>query len=54
MSTTLAILVPAVGWALLHFLRAVEQDFAPVLEKKNALVSLRQIIRELEATQIAA
>lgn len=39
------------AWALLHFLRAVEQDFEPVLEKKNALVSLRQIIRELEATQ---
>lgn len=39
------------AWALIHFLRAVEQDFAPVLEKKNALVSLRQIIRELEATQ---
>lgn len=39
------------AWALLHFLRAVEQDFAPVLEDKNALVSLRQIIRELEATQ---
>ena len=39
------------AWALVHFLRAVEQDFAPVLEKKNALVSLRQIIRELEATQ---
>ncbi len=39
------------AWALIHFLRAVEQDFAPVLEKKNALVSLRQIIRELESTQ---
>ncbi len=38
-------------WALLHYLRAVEQDFARVLEKKNAVVSLRQIIRELEATQ---
>ncbi|MGK0673552.1 MAG: DUF2333 family protein [Halothiobacillaceae bacterium] len=38
-------------WALLHFLRAAEVDFAPVLEKKNALVSLRQIIRELEASQ---
>jgi hypothetical protein len=36
---------------LVHFLRAVEQDFAPVLENKNALVSLRQIIRELESTQ---
>jgi hypothetical protein len=39
------------AWALLHFLKAVEVDFADVLEKKNALVSLQQIIRELEATQ---
>lgn len=39
------------SWALLHFLKAVETDFADVLEKKNASVSLRQIIRELEATQ---
>ncbi|UAA39348.1 DUF2333 family protein [Paraneptunicella aestuarii] len=38
-------------WALLHFFKAVEVDFADVLEKKNALVSLQQIIRELEATQ---
>ncbi len=38
-------------WALLHFLKAVEVDFAQTLEKKNATVSLRQIIRELEATQ---
>ncbi|MBQ4832935.1 DUF2333 family protein [Pseudoalteromonas sp. MMG010] len=38
-------------WALLHFLQAVEYDFADVLEKKNARVSLQQIIRELEATQ---
>jgi hypothetical protein len=28
-------------------------DFAATLQKKNALVSLRQIIRELEATQEA-
>ena len=39
------------AWALLHLLRAVEIDFNDVLVKKNALVSLRQIIRELEATQ---
>lgn len=39
------------SWALLHFLLAVETDFADVLERKNAMVSLRQIIRELEATQ---
>jgi hypothetical protein len=39
------------SWALLNFMRAVEVDFADVLQKKNAEVSLRQIIRELEATQ---
>ena len=39
------------AWALLHFLKAAEIDFADVLRKKNALVSLRQIIRELESTQ---
>jgi len=39
------------SWALIHLLRAVEHDFSKVLVKKNALVSLRQIIRELEATQ---
>lgn len=38
-------------WALLHFLQAVEYDFNDVLEKKNARISLQQIIRELEATQ---
>lgn len=38
-------------WALLHFLRAIEVDFADVLENKNALVSLQQIIRELEGAQ---
>lgn len=39
------------AWALIHFLKAIEVDFASVLEKKNATVSLQQIIRELEATQ---
>ena len=39
------------AWALIQFLKAVEVDFRSVLEKKNALVSLRQIIRELEGTQ---
>jgi len=39
------------SWALIQLLRAVEVDFQSVLEKKNALVSLRQIIRELESTQ---
>ena len=39
------------SWALIHLLRAIEVDFGDVLRKKNALVSLKQIIRELEATQ---
>jgi len=39
------------AWALLHYLKAVEIDFQSVLAKKNALISLRQIIRELEASQ---
>lgn len=39
------------SWALMQFLKAVEVDFADVLEKKNARVSLQQIIRELEAAQ---
>jgi hypothetical protein len=39
------------SWALIHFLKAVEVDFSDVLEKKNATISLQQIIRELEATQ---
>jgi len=39
------------SWALLHILKAIEIDFRVILEKKNALVSLRQIIRELEGTQ---
>jgi hypothetical protein len=38
-------------WAILHFLRAAEHDFAQVLRDKNATVSLRQIIRELEESQ---
>ncbi len=38
-------------WALIHFLKAMEVDFDDVLRKKNALVSFRQIIRELESTQ---
>ena len=39
------------SWALIHFLKAVEIDFSDILVRKNALVSLRQIIRELESTQ---
>lgn len=38
-------------WALLEQLKAVEIDFAPVLERKNAMVSLKQVIRELEESQ---
>lgn len=38
-------------WALMHFLQAIEIDFDAVLRDKNALVSVRQIIRELEASQ---
>ena len=38
------------AWALLHFLRAAQFDFAAVLEDKNAEASVRQIIRELEAS----
>ena len=41
------------AWALIEFLKAVEIDFADVLRKKNAQVSVRQIIRELEGTQEA-
>lgn len=38
------------AWALVHFFRAIEFDFALVLEDKNASASVRQIIRELEAS----
>ncbi|HHL18441.1 MAG TPA: DUF2333 family protein [Thiothrix sp.] len=38
-------------WAILQILKAVEVDFAAVLKHKNALASVRQIIRELEAAQ---
>lgn len=38
------------SWALLHFLRAAQFDFAEVLKDKNAEASVRQIIRELEAS----
>ncbi len=38
------------AWALVHFFRAAELDFADVLKDKNAEASVRQIIRELEAS----
>ena len=38
------------AWALVHFFRAAQFDFAGVLRDKNAEASVRQIIRELEAS----
>ncbi|MBK1694348.1 hypothetical protein CKO09_06280 [Chromatium weissei] len=38
-------------WALLHTLQALEIDFETVLKDKNAAVSLKQIVRELQNTQ---
>jgi hypothetical protein len=38
-------------WGLLHMLKAIRIDFEPVLNDKNAVVSLLQIIRELEQAQ---
>ncbi|XOZ33325.1 DUF2333 family protein [Halomonadaceae bacterium KBTZ08] len=38
-------------WAMLVYLKALKRDFRSVLEDKNAMVSLEQIIRELEYTQ---
>jgi hypothetical protein len=37
------------AWALVMILRAMQTDFDDVLKKKNAQVSFRQIIRELES-----
>ncbi|WPL17874.1 hypothetical protein Thiowin_02916 [Thiorhodovibrio winogradskyi] len=36
------------SWALLHFMRALEMDFAPVLESKHAEVNMQLIIRDLD------
>ncbi|WP_295543597.1 DUF2333 family protein [uncultured Thiohalocapsa sp.] len=36
------------SWALLHMMKAIATDFAPVLQAKNAEVSIQQIIRDLE------
>jgi len=38
-------------WAILQLLKAIEVDFQDVLVDKNAIASLDQIIRDLEATQ---
>lgn len=40
-------------WAMLHLFRAIEVDFRKVLEDKNALASVRQVIVELEGSQRA-
>jgi hypothetical protein len=40
------------AWALLHFLRAVELDFADVLKRHGAQQTLRHMILELEQTQM--
>jgi hypothetical protein len=39
------------SWALLEQLKAIQVDFAPILQRKNATVSLKQVIRELEESQ---
>lgn len=39
------------SWALLEQLQAFQVDFGPILERKGAMVSLKQIIRELEEAQ---
>ena len=38
-------------WALRAILQSVEYDFGEILKKKNALISLRQIVRELDESQ---
>lgn len=38
-------------WALLEQLRAMQDDFGPILRSKHADVSLQQVIRELEESQ---
>lgn len=38
-------------WALLEQLQAFEVDFGPILQRKGAVVSLQQIVRELEEAQ---
>lgn len=41
------------AWALLHIFKAVEVDFRDVLQDKNAMASMKQVIIELEGTQRA-
>ncbi|TCV92159.1 hypothetical protein EC912_108154 [Luteibacter rhizovicinus] len=40
-------------WALLEQLKAIRQDFGPILRSKNADAGLQQVIRELEESQKA-
>lgn len=39
------------AWALVHYLRAIEQDFGEVLRGKNSRLTVKQLIHELEETQ---
>ncbi len=39
------------AFALAQFLKAIDEDFAKVLEDKNARISLQQVIHELEEAQ---
>lgn len=39
------------AWALIHYLKAAEIDFEDLLKKKNAVKPLKQVIKELEASQ---
>ncbi|MGH8525242.1 MAG: DUF2333 family protein, partial [Gammaproteobacteria bacterium] len=38
-------------WALLHFMHAIQIDFAPVLRDRNAMVSFKHIIRKLDQAE---
>jgi hypothetical protein len=40
------------AWALLHMMKAIEIDFNDVLRQKNAEVSMKQIIRDLEQAAV--
>lgn len=44
-------LVRGYTWALREQLEAIRVDFGPVLRDKNAMISLEQVIRELEEAQ---
>ncbi|TGN40624.1 DUF2333 family protein [Marinobacter confluentis] len=39
------------SWALLHLFKAIEVDFRDVLQDKNAMSSIKQVIIELEGAQ---